>query len=250
IKLAYPVFNTDRTVGARLAGKIAGRWGNEGLEPGTIQIDLEGSAGQSLGAFTIEGMRIVLRGETNDYAGKGMAGGELVIACPIPNERHDVIVGNTALYGATGGVFLAGGSAGERFAVRNSGATAVVEGVGHHGCEYMTSGLVAILGNTGKNFGAGMTGGIAYVYDPHTRLPGRCHSDFVILENVSSEDDQETLRKLVLHHQVATKSPVAAAILADWSEAVNDFWKVVPLASLHVPLEGEHEVEFAEAGGE
>jgi glutamate synthase domain-containing protein 3 len=251
VHLRYPIANTDRTVGARLAGKIAERWGNDGLPPHTIRIDLEGSAGQSFGAFMIEGMTMHLRGEANDYTGKGMAGGELVIACPIPSLRKDVIVGNTVLYGATGGTFLAGGSAGERFAVRNSGATAVVEGVGDHGCEYMTAGRVVVLGSTGKNFGAGMTGGIAFVYDPRHRLPVRCHHDFVILETVSSTEDRASLREFVEAHAEATASLVSQAILEDWDEAVTHFWKVIPRASLIVPAGGEVSSEdFAEAGGE
>jgi glutamate synthase domain-containing protein 3 len=196
-------------------------------------------------------MRVLLSGEANDYTGKGMAGGELVVSCPLPSERGDVIIGNTSLYGATGGIFMAGGHAGERFAVRNSGATAIVEGLGDHGCEYMTSGLVVVLGRTGKNFGAGMTGGLAFVYDPDKRLPARCHHDFVILESVSSEEDKNRLKALVMRHEVATNSPVARRILSNWDEAMSDFWKVVPLASLNLPRTGELDAEaFAEAGGE
>ncbi len=236
IALRYPICNTDRTVGARLAGLIALQKGNQGLAEGSVELTFDGSAGQSFGAFCIAGLRLILCGEANDYVGKGMSGGEVAVVPPttLSDGSQDVVIGNTVLYGATGGALLVRGAAGERFAVRNSGATAVVEGVGDHGCEYMTAGQVVVLGPTGKNFGAGMTGGTAYVYDPLGRLPMRCHHDFVILEDLSRAEDMANLRALLERHVAATDSPTARAILDDWSNCARRFWKVVPLASLRI----------------
>jgi glutamate synthase (ferredoxin) len=174
VRLRYAIANTDRTVGARLSGQLAKRYGNAGLPAGSVVVELEGTAGQSLGAFLCNGIHLHLTGQANDYVGKGLGGGEIVLRPQAKTQytwHENVILGNTALYGATGGALFAAGRAGERFAVRNSGANAVVEGVGDHGCEYMTGGVVVILGETGRNFGAGMTGGLAYVYDPADVLP-------------------------------------------------------------------------------
>src|SRR5512135_2506129 len=174
VALEHAIHNTDRTVGARLAGEIARRYGDKGLPEGTIRITFHGSAGQSFGAFCINGLNMTLIGEANDYVGKSMAGGEIVIRPPLEARwatQDNFIVGNTVLYGATGGRLFAAGRAGERFAVRNCGSTSVVEGVGDHGCEYMTSGTVVILGSTGRNFAAGMTGVTAFVYDREGMLP-------------------------------------------------------------------------------
>ncbi len=166
--------NSDRTAGARLAGEIARRWGEGGLRRGSITCAYTGTAGQSFGAFCVSGLRLHLTGEANDYVAKGMSGGEIVVAPPTRPRRtagEQVIIGNTALYGATGGLLLVRGRAGERFAVRNSGAVAVVEGLGDHGCEYMTGGVVLVLGPTGRNFAAAMSGGLAYVYDEDGAFP-------------------------------------------------------------------------------
>ncbi|CAI8014595.1 Ferredoxin-dependent glutamate synthase 1 [Geodia barretti] len=188
IQLSYPIRNTHRTVGAKLSGEIAMHYGDAGLPDRTIQCDFRGSAGQSFGAFCISGVQFVLTGEANDYVGKGMAGGEIIIK-PAPTAQfstyENTIIGNTVLYGATGGTLYAAGRAGERFCVRNSGATAVVEGVGDHGCEYMTAGTVVILGETGRNFGAGMTGGTAYVLDEKQQFEKKYNSDWVKLEKFS-----------------------------------------------------------------
>ncbi|MGQ9697931.1 MAG: glutamate synthase large subunit [Armatimonadota bacterium] len=231
VKLRYSVRNVHRAVGAMLAGEIAFRYGDQGLPPGTIECRFEGTAGQSFGAFCIRGMRLVLVGEANDYVGKGMSGGEIVIMPP-PGSRfashENVIVGNTVLYGATGGWLFAAGRAGERFCVRNSGARAVVEGVGDHACEYMTRGLVAVLGETGRNFGAGMTGGTAYVLDESGQFVRRYNPQLVGIERIVDPDDAAELRQVVERHKELTGSARAAEILDQWDRYLPLFWKVVP----------------------
>ena len=231
LSLEHAIQNTDRTVGARLAGEIARRCGDAGLPPRSVTVRLHGSAGQSFGAFCINGLQLILVGEANDYVGKGMAGGEIIVRPP-PNARGatnaNFILGNTVLYGATGGTLFAAGRAGERFAVRNSGAFAVVEGVGDHGCEYMTGGTVVVLGTTGRNFGAGMTGGLAFVLDIDDKLPLRLNQELVGLERISSADDEIHVRGLVQRHLEATNSAWAHAILTDWTASLGSFWKVAP----------------------
>ena len=230
IQLSYPIQNANRTVGARLSGEIAKRYGDAGLPDRTIQCNFEGSAGQSFGAFCISGVQFVLTGEANDYVGKGIAGGELIIK-PAPTVSfqtyENAIIGNTVLYGATGGALYAAGRAGERFCVRNSGATAVVEGVGEHGCEYMTAGVVVILGETGRNFGAGMTGGTAYVLDEEQQFEKKYNSDWVKLEKVTSETDIKNLLALIQNHAAYTGSQHAENILTHWEAFLPHFWKVV-----------------------
>ena len=230
VALARAIHNTDRTVGARLAGEIARRYGDGGLPAATITCRLEGSAGQSFGAFCINGMKLVLWGEANDYVGKGMAGGEIVVRLPATARyasQQNFIIGNTVLYGATGGTLFAAGRAGERFAVRNSGATAVVEGVGDHGCEYMTGGVVVILGEVGRNFGAGMTGGQAFVYDPHDKLGARLNPELVRMER-PGDGPGEQLRVLVREHALACGSRWAQGLLDGWGIERNNFQSVVP----------------------
>ncbi len=232
VRLRYAIRNVDRTVGARLAGEIARRYGDVGLPEGTIEVRFDGSAGQSFGAFCVPGMRLVLEGDANDYVGKGMGGGEIVIRPPRRSRfasHENAIVGNTVLYGATGGRLFAAGRAGERFAVRNSGATAVVEGVGDHGCEYMTAGCVVVLGETGRNFGAGMTNGTAFVYDESGDFPTRFNPELVRIARVEESEDAARLRELVTRHLDATGSRRAAALLDDWAAALGRFWKVIPL---------------------
>ncbi|HET9705089.1 MAG TPA: glutamate synthase large subunit [Vicinamibacterales bacterium] len=222
------VGNTDRTVGAAVAGAIAARFGDAGLPFGTIRIELVGSAGQSLGAFGVPGLDITLTGDANDGVAKGLHGGTIAIAPPAESTLAvQVLVGNAALYGATGGRLFVAGRAGERFAVRNSGATAVVEGVGHHGCEYMTAGTVAVLGPTGFNFAAGMTGGVVFVYDPERQLESRLNAELVALGGLSDEDDALLQHLLVEHHE-ATASPLAARLLGAWPEAAAEFCRVSP----------------------
>jgi glutamate synthase (NADPH/NADH) large chain/glutamate synthase (ferredoxin) len=216
-----------------LSGQIAYlRGSSQPLAPATIDLTFRGTAGQSFGAFLVDGLRLKLIGEANDYVGKGMSGGDLVIR---PHQQAkfawetNVIIGNTCLYGATGGRLFAAGWAGERFAVRNSGATAVVEGVGDHGCEYMTRGTVVILGRTGLNFAAGMSGGTAYVFDKRQTLPERCNPEMVRLERISTRDPESTeLHSLIQQHAQVTDSPHAKRILATWEESLPQFWKVAP----------------------
>src|ERR1700756_5909297 len=187
VSVSYKIKNPNRTVGAKLSGEIAYLWGEQGLPEGTIELKLSGSAGQSFGAFLTHGVKLILTGEANDYVGKGMGGGEIIIK-PFAERkyvaRENSIIGNTCLYGATGGEFFAAGRAGERFAGRNSGVSAVIEGVGEHGCEYMTRGRVLVLGKTGKNFGAGMTGGIAYVLDLDDSFPVHLNRELVTNERL------------------------------------------------------------------
>ncbi len=231
VVLDHAIQNIDRTVSARLAGEIARRYGDAGLPARTIVVRLSGSAGQSFGAFCINGLQLVLYGEANDYVGKGMAGGEIIVRPPL-NARwatqENFILGNTCLYGATGGMLVAAGRAGERFAVRNSGAVAVVEGVGDHACEYMTGGTVVVLGATGRNFGAGMTGGVAFVLDAENKLPVRLNPELVRLERVTNAADETTLHDLIAYHAEATESVWARGLLTDWAERLAQFWKVVP----------------------
>ncbi len=243
-RLRYDIRNTDRTIGSRLAGQIALRRGSRGLAPETIVVELYGSAGQSFGAFGVTGLHLHLTGQANDYVGKGLGGGEIIIRPPAHATytwHHNVILGNTALYGATGGELYAGGRAGERFAVRNSGARAVVEGVGDHGCEYMTGGVVVVLGKTGRNFGAGMTGGSAYVYDRYGRMPMHTNQQLVCLRRVERAEDRAELRTLLQRHFDRTQSPRARAILDDWDEQLKLFWRIAPveqIAALEAANEG------------
>ncbi|TSA55727.1 MAG: glutamate synthase large subunit [Planctomycetaceae bacterium] len=224
--------NTNRTVGAILSNHIVHKYGAEGLPDGTLEILFRGSAGQSFGAFLAPGVTIRLIGESNDYLGKGLSGGRIVVQTPenSPFSAHEnIIAGNTLLYGATSGEVFINGVAGERFAVRNSGATAVVEGVGDHGCEYMTGGVVAVLGQTGCNFAAGMSGGIAYVLDEMQLFDTLCNLDLVELENVWRKDDKEMLHDLIERHLKWTQSKRAQHILDAWSDMVGKFVKVIPI---------------------
>lgn len=224
------VVNTDRTVGARLAGAIASRYGNTGFE-GLINLTFNGSAGQSFGAFNLPGMRLILEGEANDYVGKGMHGGEIIIKPPVEagyDPEENVIVGNTCLYGATGGFLFANGQAGERFAVRNSMGKAVIEGTGDHACEYMTGGVIACLGKAGRNVGAGMTGGIAYFLDENGDFPARVNNEIVFIQRVSTSAGEAQLRELILLHFEKTGSGKAKTILANWSEYLPRFYQIVP----------------------
>ncbi|MBI3021553.1 MAG: glutamate synthase subunit alpha, partial [Candidatus Omnitrophica bacterium] len=233
-KLSYPIRNIHRSVGARLAGEIAKRYGDKGLPTATVDVVFRGVAGQSFGAFCVNGMRLTLIGEANDYVGKGMGGGELIIRPPdeSPFAWHkNVIIGNTCLYGATGGVLYAGGRAGERFGVRNSGALAVVEGLGDHGCEYMTGGIVLILGETGRNFGAGMTGGRAYVLDQERRFEKRVNMELVELARLEASEDIDNVRTLLERHFVATKSNLALETLTNWDDVQELCWVVIPRGS-------------------
>jgi glutamate synthase domain-containing protein 2/glutamate synthase domain-containing protein 1/glutamate synthase domain-containing protein 3 len=247
VELNYAINNSDRTVGARLSGAISQMYGEKGLPADTVKVTLRGSSGQSFGAFLAPGVKLTLVGEANDYVGKGMAGGKIVIR---PGEyarsfvwHENVIAGNTLLYGATGGELYIAGRVGERFAVRNSGATSVVEGVGDHGCEYMTGGMVVILGPTGYNFGAGMTGGVAYVLDEGEKLSIRYNRELIQLDRLSPHDEVE-VQKLVRQHKDLTNSPHAAHILEHWTRYRSMFWRVMPkemAAKIEASMEGQEE---------
>jgi len=224
-----PITNVDRAVGARLSGEIATRFGHAGLDDGTLRALLTGTAGQSFGAFLARGVTLDLVGDANDYVGKGLAGGTLIVRPPAEVQRDasdNIIVGNTCLYGAIAGEAWLSGVAGERFAVRNSGATAVVEGAGDHCCEYMTGGKVVVLGSIGRNFAAGMSGGTAYVWDPHGRLEACCSNGAQLM--LESVDDDGDLKALVQRHFELTGSKRAGALLSDWTKARREFVLVTP----------------------
>ncbi len=226
-----PIRNVNRVVGTIVGSEITRRWGAEGLPEDTIEIHFTGSAGQSFGAFIPRGMTFYLEGDSNDYIGKGLSGGKVIVFPPeqstfVPEDN--IIIGNVGFYGATGGEAYIRGMAGERFCVRNSGVTAVVESVGDHGCEYMTGGRVVVLGRTGRNFAAGMSGGIAYVVDETGDFPRRCNQQMVTLEKLADPDEIEQVWKLVQRHQAYTRSERAARILANWAEFLPKWVKVMP----------------------
>ena len=231
VAIDLPVRNVNRTVGTLLGHEVTKKWKGAGLPDGTIDITLTGSAGQSLGAFMPAGIQIRLVGDANDYVGKGLSGGRLIVH-PHPFAKFaaedQIIAGNVIAYGATGGEIFLRGIVGERFCVRNSGATAVSEGIGDHGCEYMTGGRVVVLGSTGRNFGAGMSGGIAYVYDPEEVFASRVNYEMVALEGLD-DDDREFLRVTVEKHRDLTGSAVANRILESWEVSLASFRKVMPI---------------------
>ena len=233
----FSVRNFNRSIGARLSGEIARRYGNEGMKDAPLNVSLSGTAGQSFGAFNVSGVNLLLTGDANDYVGKGMGGGQIVIRPPANSlfeAKEAVIAGNTCLYGATGGSFYASGQAGERFAVRNSGAIAVVEGVGDHCCEYMTGGVVVVLGPTGVNFGAGLTGGFAYVLDLHRNFVDRYNHDLIDIHRVTPENMEQHLqhlRGLIAAHVRLTDSQWGEEILDDYRTFLGKFWLVKPKAA-------------------
>jgi glutamate synthase (NADPH) large chain len=242
MQLAYTVRNTHRAVGTRLSAMITRRFGMTGLKPGHVTVRLRGSAGQSLGAFAVQGLKLELFGDANDYVGKGLSGGTIVVK-PLTASRlvshENTIIGNTVLYGATAGKLFAAGQAGERFAVRNSGADVVIEGCGSNGCEYMTGGTAVILGSVGENFAAGMTGGMAFVWDPAERLPARINPDTVIWQRIGSAHWEAVCRSLIEEHERETGSRHAQRILAEWERERLAVWQVVPkemVARLAQPL--------------
>jgi glutamate synthase (NADPH/NADH) large chain/glutamate synthase (ferredoxin) len=235
---SYKVTNVNRNLGTRVSGEIAYLHGNYKMNPGTIRLDLRGSAGQGLGTFLVQGLRIFLEGDANDYVGKGMNGGEIIIR-PGNVETYawheNTLIGNTCLYGATGGALFAAGQAGERFGVRNSGATAVVEGVGDHACEYMTGGTIVCLGDTGRNFGAGMSGGIAFVYDPGEHLMRSLNPDMVEAGRLDDNREIHALHHLIELHAGLTGSHRAGEILANWDHCLRQFQRIAPKSSPDAP---------------
>jgi glutamate synthase (NADPH) large chain len=226
---------------------ITKRYGMHGLAPGHITVRLKGSAGQSLGAFAVRGLKLEVFGDANDYVGKGLSGGTIVIRPPIASSlrsNENTIIGNTVLYGATSGKLFAAGQAGERFAVRNSGATAVIEGCGSNGCEYMTGGVVVILGGVGANFGAGMTGGMAFVYDKAGIFDLLVNDESVVWQAVETDHWAGVLKTLIQEHATETHSPFAAEILADWERELPRFCQIIPkemLTRLAHPLTGDQQ---------
>ena len=232
VSLEYAIGNTDRAVGAMLSGAVAARYGNDGLPNGTISVKFKGSAGQSFGAFLAHGISFKLEGEANDYLGKGLSGGHIAVLPPVRSNfaaEQNTIVGNTLLYGATSGEVYINGRAGERFAVRNSGAIAVVEGVGDHCCEYMTGGRVVVLGQTGRNFAAGMSGGVAYVWDPKGTFDYFCNMDMVELSLLEDSTARKELHELIRQHYLYTGSALARTMLDNWPHYVEEFIQVTPI---------------------
>ena len=242
----YDIGNADRAVGARLSGELAREFGAAD-PPGRAEVTFRGSAGQSFGAFLGPGIELRLVGEANDYVGKGMWGGRIVVVPPEDDAGDPVVAGNTVLHGATGGELFCRGRAGERFAVRNSGAVAVVEGTGDHTCEYMTRGSVLILGPVGRNLGAGMSGGRAFVYDPEGTLAERVNHQLVDV-SVPQPDELAEVRALVERHLALTGSPMAAAVLGSWARARRAFRLVAPKAAVALPPPGD-ESDAEEASG-
>jgi glutamate synthase (NADPH/NADH) large chain len=235
LTLDFTIKNTDRAVCTMLSGVIAKKYGEAGLPDGTINIKFKGSAGQSFGAFAVKGLSLRLEGEANDYFGKGLSGGRISILPPYATvhggfvAKDNIIAGNTGLYGATSGELYVNGRVGERFAVRNSGAIAVIEGAGDHCCEYMTGGRVVVLGKTGRNFAAGMSGGVAYVYDPDHTFDYFCNMDMVEINLVEDTVSRKELLELIRQHYLHTGSALAGRMLDDWGRYVEDFIQIVPI---------------------
>ena len=229
--IEHEIINTNRVVGTMLSNEVCKKWKAEMLPEDTINIKFNGSAGQSFGAWLAKGITMTVEGDANDYVGKGLSGGKIIIYPPKQSTfqaEENIIAGNVILYGATGGEAYIRGIAAERFAVRNSGASAVIEGIGDHGCEYMTGGCVVVLGKTGRNFGAGMSGGVAYVWDSDGSFPCRCNMESFELESVSSAEDILELKQLIKNHAEYTKSPVAQKVLENWENSLSQFVKVMP----------------------
>ena len=232
VELEYTIANTDRSAGAMLAGEVARRYGQPGLPDDTIRIKFKGSAGQSFGAFLTKGISFRLEGEANDYVGKGLSGGRISLLPPMGSNfdaSQNTIAGNTLLYGATSGEVYINGCVGERFAVRNSGAIAVVEGGGDHCCEYMTGGRVVVLGSTGRNFAAGMSGGIAYVWDPKHTFDYFCNMEMVELNLLEDSASRKELKELIERHWKYTGSKLAQKLLNEWTQHIDEFIQITPI---------------------
>ena len=252
MQLTYSVRNTHRAVGTRLSSEITRTFGMSKLADGHVTVRLRGSAGQSLGAFLCRGITLEVFGDANDYVGKGLSGGTIIVRPAVSSplaSQDNTIIGNTVLYGATSGRLFAAGQAGERFAVRNSGATVVVEGCGANGCEYMTGGIAVVLGDVGANFGAGMTGGMAFVYDPHGSFARRANPESIVWQRVAAAHWEEVLRGLIAEHAQTTDSRWSRGLLEDWDRVAASFWQIVPremLTRLTHPLDDSETLEAAE----
>ncbi|MBL4836837.1 MAG: glutamate synthase large subunit [Kordiimonadaceae bacterium] len=253
MQLTYSVQNTLRAIGTRFSSEITSKFGMTGLKPGHVTVRLRGSAGQSLGAFAVQGLKLEVSGDANDYVGKGLSGGMIVVRPSnraAINSQENTIIGNTVLYGATSGELYAAGQAGERFAVRNSGATVVVEGCGANGCEYMTGGTAVILGEAGDNFGAGMTGGMAFVFDESGTFEEHVNNDNVLINRLGDDYWEEQLKSIIAAHVRETNSRWAATMLSNWQSKRQDFWQVVPkemIGRLPHPVVGETEEQALSA---
>ncbi|MCF4165990.1 glutamate synthase large subunit [Zavarzinia compransoris] len=251
MQLTYSIRNTQRAIGTRLSSHVVRKFGMDGLDHGHIEVSLRGSGGQSLGAFAVKGVKLKVYGDANDYVGKGLSGGTIVVRTTTSSPlvpQENTIIGNTVLYGATAGYLFAGGKAGERFAVRNSGATTVIEGCGSNGCEYMTGGTAVILGPVGDNFGAGMSGGMAFLYDPHDDFPMRVNDETVVFQRLASAHWEGVLKELVERHMAETGSPLATRLLSDWEREIDRFWQVCPkemIKRLAHPLSDESALKTA-----
>jgi glutamate synthase (NADPH/NADH) large chain len=252
MQLQYNIRNTYRAIGTRLSAHITKRFGMAGLKPNHLTVRLRGSAGQSLGAFAVQGVKLEVFGDANDYVGKGLSGGTIVVR-QLPssklNSHENTIIGNTVLYGATAGKLFAAGQAGERFAVRNSGAEVVVEGCGSNGCEYMTGGTAVILGRVGDNFGAGMSGGMAFVYDDAGDFPLFVNDGSVVHQRLESQYWESHLRRLIEEHAEETQSRFARRLLNDWMLERGKFWQIAPkemLDKLAHPLSDARAANLAE----
>ena len=231
MQLQYNIRNTHRAIGTKLSSRITRQYGMAHLTPGHITVRLRGTAGQSLGAFAVQGLKLEVIGEANDYVGKGLSGATIVVRMAPSSalqSQNNTIIGNTCLYGATAGQLFAAGQAGERFAVRNSGADTVIEGCGSNCCEYMTGGTVVVLGAIGDNFGAGFTGGMAFIYDPDGMFEKRVNADSLTWQRVAHPHWEGVLRGLVERHVKETNSGYAAGLLHDWSRTLGQMWQVVP----------------------
>lgn len=231
VQAHFTINNQNRAVGTMLSHEISKKCGAPGLPENTIHFKFTGTAGQSFGAFAAHGLTLELEGDANDYVGKGLSGGRLIIyphSSATFTANENIIIGNVAFYGATNGEAYLNGLAGERFCVRNSGARVVVEGVGDHGCEYMTGGIALILGPTGRNFAAGMSGGVAYVYDQDFSFTSNCNMEMILLDTLDQED-QDVIKNMISNHLQYTGSPVAKNLISNWEEVQNRFIKVIPI---------------------
>ncbi|MEM1021191.1 MAG: glutamate synthase-related protein, partial [Pseudomonadota bacterium] len=242
MQLTYTARNTMRAIGTRFSSHIVRKFGMDGLKPGHVTVRLRGSAGQSLGAFAVQGLKLEVFGDSNDYVGKGLSGATITVRPPTSSTlptQDNTIIGNTCLYGATSGALYAAGQAGERFAVRNSGATTVIEGCGANGCEYMTGGMAVILGDVGDNFGAGMTGGMAFILDKDNTFADHVNDESIVYDRVRSSHWEGILRSHIEDHFEATGSAHAKRLLADWEGTLEKIWQVCPkemVDRLEVPL--------------
>ena len=251
MKIELPVVNTDRVVGGMLSHTIIRRRGPQMLADDTIHIKLNGSAGQSVGAWLARGVTLEVEGDANDYVGKGLSGGKLIIYPPRQSRfkaEENILIGNVALYGATAGECYFRGISAERFCVRNSGAHAVIEGIGDHGCEYMTGGRVVVLGATGRNFAAGMSGGVAYVWDKARNFREQCNPEMVKLERLEDDEDLELVEQLISSHARYTGSTVAQRVLDAWPKVVSEFVTVMPIDYKRVLEERKQRASAVAAG--